>query len=145
MTAESNEWTVATSRADLLARIISLDERHKVMFESLRDLTLTGLAAQKENVAAALVPVKEALVQARSENDKRFDDLRKEADARDRAMSDKLDALTLAVTAAQASSSAAQAAQQDGKARGQWSFTAIISVLAVIAVVAVAIIQRAWH
>ena len=132
-----NKWTVDTSRIDLLARIEGLDERYKVLFEGMQRELTTGFSSSKDALAVALVPVKEALVQARSENDKRFDDQRKEADTRDRVMSDKLDALTLIVTATQASTAAVAASQQNTKNGNQWSITTMIAFLSLIASISV--------
>jgi hypothetical protein len=129
------QWTVDTSRADLLARIIAQAELHKSMFDSLQRELTSGFASSKESVLTALGPVKEAMTKAEQANDKRFDALRQEADARDRAMTEKLNALTLLVTAAQASSAATALTQREGKTNNQWSFSAAVSVIALFAIV----------
>jgi hypothetical protein len=96
------EWTVMTSRVDLLSRINDADRRYSQMFEALNGVIRDGLAGQKESAVVALVPVREALIQARTENDKRFDDLRKESDARHTTLTAKLDALSSQVSASDA-------------------------------------------
>ena len=139
------QWTVDTSRADLLARINAQAELHRSMFDSLQRELTSGFTSSKESVNIALGPVKEAMAKAEAANDKRFDALRMEADARDRAMSEKLNALTVAVTAASASAAATAITQREGRANGQWTINATIALLAVLAVVAAAVIGHSWH
>ena len=110
-------WTVDTSHTHLLSLIQAAQKQNETQYNALKDLTVTGLANQKENVANALIPVEKALVQARLENDKRFDDLRDTADkrfddmhlqaeSRDKSMSDKLETLSSLVATSQAANAA---------------------------------------
>src|ERR1035437_4680239 len=112
----AGKWTIETLRIDLLGRIDSMGELNTTKFDALQRQLTAGFEGSEKSVLNALVPVKTAMDKAELTNDKRFDALTPRFDAltqaqaaSDRAVGEKLNALTQAVTAATASAAATAA------------------------------------